>query len=134
MDVLEVPPEHGSAPSTPKSVDEVHDLLDSLVLSVFNTVRGHGEVSGDGSNLQTVQQANSEVIRETLESTLTAIDNLVGINSTQVQQEQILSAQSEQIATLKAHILQLEEQMRARKSEIDGQLNTVLSNSALGLG
>lgn len=134
MDVLEVPPEHGSAPIIPKSVDEVHDLLDSLVLSVFNTVRGHGEVSGDGSNLQAVQQANSEVIRETLESTLTAIDNLVGINSTQVQQEQILSAQSEQIASLKAHILQLEEQMRARKSEIDGQLNTVLSNSALGLG
>jgi len=128
MDVVEDKPATKAT-----SVDEVHDLLDTLMLSAFNTVRGHAEVSGDGTNLQTVQRANSAAIHEKLVATLTAIENLVGMQSTQVQQEQILSEQSRQISALKERILQLEEQMRARKKEIDVQLNAALNNAALQL-
>jgi len=125
--------EDGLAEQAATSVDDVHDLLDTLMLSVFNTVRGHGEVSGDGSNITAVQQANAAVIHESLIKTLAAVDHLAGMQSTQVQQEQILREQSQQISTLKQRILQLEEQMRTRRRDIDAQLNGALSNAALRL-
>ncbi len=124
----------GSSAAARVSVDQLHDHLDSLVLAIFNTIRGHTEIKPDGSNIGELQSSNSLIIQEKYKATLNAIDNLIGIDTSQTEQEQILEEQSQKLAALKQHILNLEVKIHQRRRDIDAELNVALSNQALGIG
>lgn len=126
-----------SSSSTCVSVDDVHDRLDSLMLSVFDAVLGHTAVSitPDGNtNIDTLRAEKVQKIRSEYSIAVDGIENLVGIDRTEDEQQQILAQQSQDISALKEKIMLFEAQMLQKKREIDVALNSALSDQVLGLG
>jgi hypothetical protein len=121
-----------SAEST-SSVDDVHNRLDSLMLSVFETVLAHTAIVPDGSNIETLRAEKVLKIRDNYTSVLAAIETLSGIDCKEEDQKRTLDAQSLEIAALKEKIVSFESQLLQRRRDIDVALNSVLSDQVLGL-
>lgn len=118
------------------SVDDVHANVDALMLSIFEAVRGH-EAATDATAGVEAQQAVAAVkcqdIVDKYNSTLAAIDDLVGIDSTKEQQEEEIRALSAQCRLARERIMQHEDQLAAKRNAIDGQLKALLNDDVLGL-
>ena len=115
------------------SVDDVHNRLDSLLLSVFETVLAHTAVAPDGSNIESLRAEKVLKIRDNYASALTALENLSGIDCREEDQKLTLDAQSIEIAASKEKILHFESQLLQRRRDIDVALNAALSDQVLGL-
>jgi hypothetical protein len=115
------------------SVDDVHNRLDSLLLSVFEAVLAHTAVVPDGSNIETLRAEKVLKIRDNYTSAMAAIETLSGIDCKEDDQKLTLDAQSIEISVLKEKIIHIESQLLQRRRDIDVALNSVLSDQILGL-
>jgi len=123
------------------TVDAVHDELDGLVLSVFEAIRGHevavqqaAQAEGSGEEqLAIVRKGKALEVNRKHQSAKAAVESLLGIDTTQEQQEVELLQQSERIAQLRERILLSEGKLLQKKKSIDAALSSELSDDVLGL-
>ena len=126
------------------TVDAVHDQLDALVLSVFEAIRGHEvavknaekEEAVAGQIKPALQRAHRDVAKEVrvqYNATMARIDELVGVERTKAQQEELLERQDQEIVQLRDRVVQAEKNLLSKRNAIDKQLQTLLSDDVLGL-
>lgn len=111
-------------------VDEVHDRIDSFVLSIFEAIRAH-ELLED-PNAAALTGEKLKAVASTYKEANHAIDNMTGIKHSKADQEQRLMEQSEEILSLRKDILEKEEELISKKKKFDAVLVGALSDEALG--
>jgi hypothetical protein len=104
------------------TVDELHDQIDGLVLSVFESMR-----AASGASPQVDQ--DSAVIMGKYAAACQTIENLVGINSTEADQLATLRDLSDRYAASKSRALSIQEKLLALKAEVDEQLEKELNTT-----
>ena len=123
------------------TVDAVHDTLDSLVLSVFEAIRGHEaavlqaglEEEGGEQALQAVRKEKAEEVHRKYVAAVQSVQSLAGLDTTPGQQEEELQQQSQRIQQLRERILTSEGKLLQKKNSIDAALSAELSDQVLGL-
>jgi hypothetical protein len=126
---------------TAGTVDAVHDTLDSLVLSVFEAIRGHEvavlqaglEEEGGEQALQAVRKEKAEEVHRKYVAAVQSVQSLAGLDTTPSQQEEQLQQQSQRIQQLRERILTSEGKLLQKKNSIDAALSAELSDQVLGL-
>eukprot|EP00428_Durinskia_dybowskii_P071351 CAMPEP_0170407522 /NCGR_PEP_ID=MMETSP0117_2-20130122/28292_1 /TAXON_ID=400756 /ORGANISM="Durinskia baltica, Strain CSIRO CS-38" /LENGTH=111 /DNA_ID=CAMNT_0010664775 /DNA_START=76 /DNA_END=411 /DNA_ORIENTATION=+ len=103
-----------------KSVDDIHDLIDSLELSVFEAMR---KVANEGANVND----SADIVKEIYSSVCSAVDNLSGINRTHAEQLAILQELSKKYEATRNSVLELEGKLLETKHEVDKRLESSCS-------
>ena len=98
-------------------MDSIHDQIDGLVLAVFEAMR----------NVSSSSAFNGEQIEALYMSTNAQIDNLIGINRSESEQQLILDTISDEYAVTKASILAVEGELLSLQTKLDSRLHEVLS-------
>jgi len=98
-----------------KTVDEMHDQIDALVLSVFESMRNE-------SGPTPVVDADSKLIAQRYGDVCASVDRLIGIDRSEAVQMNKLTELSTEYEASKTRILHLESQLNDIKSQIDAKL------------
>jgi hypothetical protein len=114
-----------STASPPTKIKDIHDCIDKMMLAVFEGARGHSAPSSSGERAQQM--------RESYEQSLEVIDRLLGVGRTKAEQEAQLAANETQLKLLRGEVLDLESKLRAVTDSIDVELESILSDEAIGL-
>lgn len=96
-------------------MDELHDQIDALVLSVFESMRNE---SGPTPGVE----ADSKLIAERYGSVCDSVDHLIGIDRSEAAQMNKLAELSTEYEASKMRILHHESQLNAIKNQIDAKL------------
>lgn len=122
--------------NTYTSVEDVTLKLDALCLSLFEAVRGHQAAPPPGraeTSLKDFIAGKAQDILKAHEETAAAIDNLAGIDTTQEEQEMIISQLMADVAAKKKNIIDLEKRVLAFSEKIDAELEELLTDDTCGL-
>ena len=102
-----------------KSVDQLHDQIDAMVLSIFESMRNE---SGATPSVQ----ADSKLISTRYKEACNMVDNLIGINVTETEQMTELAELTDSFEASKARTFILQAQLCELKREIDEKLQVAL--------
>lgn len=98
-----------------KTVDNLHDQIDNLVLGVFESMRNE---SGAAPSVE----ADAKLIAVRYGEACQSIDNLIGINTTESEQLKKLSELSLQYEASKQRTMELQTSLLSLKANIDTRL------------
>ena len=99
----------------PKTVDELHDQIDAMVLSVFESMRNE-------SGPTPAVEADSKLVATRYGEVCSSVDRLIGIGQSEAEQLNKLANLSSEYEASKSRILQLEAQLNTIKNQIDAKL------------
>ncbi len=127
---------------TASSTDDVQDALDRLVLNIFEAVRSHPEavqaisdtaipLSEEERQQRILMVANekSNMIIEAYKHALNTVDRLEGINRSREEQEKILQDLSNQYASHRENVLNLEQTLLQLSKDVDEKLEEELQKA-----
>jgi hypothetical protein len=127
---------------TAASTDDVQDALDRLVLNIFEDVRSHPEavqaisdiaipLSEEERQQKILMVANekSNMIIEAYKHALNTVDRLEGINRSREEQEKILQDLSNQYASHRENVLNLEQTLIQLSKNVDEKLEEELQKA-----
>lgn len=119
-------------------VETFQENVEKLILSIFNASRAHEEIASMPSpqheNLsEKVASEKAADIARTYEETISNIDELIGINRTQGEQEEEMRQLSALYGTSRTRVLQLELQLKEISKNIDQHLVHMLEKEDIGL-
>ena len=97
------------------TVDDLHDRIDSLVLTIFESMRE--ATQNDSNNIP-----SASLIQEKLKETIESIDNLVGIDNTEEKQMEKIKELSAEYEQTKQSVIKLEKQLIHVKNVVDNAL------------
>lgn len=102
------------------TVDDVHDLIDKLVLSIFETMRTSPDNYYDSDAIA----ANVGTIYK---QTVAAIDNLTGINHKEEEQLATIKSLSEAYDESRKQVLLLESELIRLQNSVDIKLQEAMA-------
>lgn len=105
------------------TVDEVHDRVDALVLSIFEAMRS-------ASGLTPSAESSASNIPDKFLSINDAIENLVGINRTNVQRVELLRDLSAKYEAVKGRTIQVEAELLAMQDSVNARIEHELCDLA----
>ena len=100
------------------SVDDIHELADKLMLTVFEAMRGTNE-SCDTSEI-------ADKIMNIYSTTTTSIDTLIGISRSQIEQESELLDLSNRLNEAKNNVKKCKSQLSEQLEKVDHGLIEVI--------
>lgn len=106
------------------SIEEVQEVLDSLLLEFFESARGHEKLT-DNASCHQLATEKSEKLIEIYNKLQTTIINLKGIDKTKEEQLAEIESLTLQHTTLKASVLSCEQQLRDKVKQIDSEIEAV---------
>jgi hypothetical protein len=107
------------------TIDEIHDSVDALVLSVFEAMRlSAASISGSGSEPNIAVAA----IHEKLLGTCSKIDKLVGIDRSSEERTAVLHQLSTDYQTARDRTLCLEKQLLDIQASVDARIARIVDN------
>lgn len=115
------------------SLDDVQDGFDSLVLALFNSIRGYTPSSPEPST-GTASSSNPEIIQNLTneyQKTMRCIENLKGNRRAAEEQEQEIESLQVDIATMKKSLFHLENNLNELNERCDQELREILTDELL---
>lgn len=103
------------------TVDDVHEHVDGLVLSVFEAMRTACQNDAD------LETGRTSILQQYV-AAQSVIDNLKGISRSSTERITALNDASLKYKAAKKRIIDLEEMLRKNKEDIDGRLQTELKS------
>eukprot|EP01033_Poteriospumella_lacustris_P006993 gene6993-5039_t len=107
-------------------IDDVHNLVDKLVLNVFEAMRSN-------TNVQEESKAQEDAIIDCHKELLQSIESIPGIDMTDDELEQRLQKALRDCSEEKRSILELNMQLTELRKKVDQKLDEALSDEMLGL-
>lgn len=105
----------------PTSVDDVHDGVDALVLSVFESMRA--AATADPTN-----PVDTGVIQQKLTSVCNSIDCLVGINRTDAARKEALQQITSDYQNARERTIELERRLREIQGSVNRRIDEIVDN------
>eukprot|EP01039_Chlorochromonas_danica_P002150 gene2150-2345_t len=106
--------------STGKTIDDLQNKIDSLILSLFEAMRSPPEQT----NVNQQTQAFVEKYYETVET----IDNLVGIDRDRSGLQEEVEEVSGRFASCQARVMELQSALLATSQAVEEELNQVINS------
>ena len=103
-------------------IDDVQDQIDTIVLSVFQTMLAQSSVTTDDSTNADQQSTN---IVQAFQRCSTAINQLSGIDRSKEEQEDFLKQTNEEIIKTQSNVMKLEKELLALQETADKKLDQV---------
>lgn len=101
-----------------QSIDDVHNLVDKLVLNVFEAMRSN-------TNVQEESKAQEDSIVNCHKELLQSIESIPGINMTDEELEQQLQKAMDDCSEEKRSILELNMRLKDLQKKVDQKLEEV---------
>ena len=108
------------------SLDDVQDGFDSLVLALFNSIRGYTPSSPASSNPEIIHNLTNEY-----QKTMRLIENLKGNHRVAEEQEQEIESLQVNIANMKKNLFHLENNLNELNERCDQELQEILTDELL---
>ena len=104
--------------SSEKSVEDVQDSFDLLILSIFESVRSHADPSNESNQKIKEIKENYEIVKQN-------INHLKGSNVSTIDQTNKFKELNERYTSVRSDILSLELQLHNRLKNLDSELSLV---------
>ena len=104
------------------TIERVQDKVDRLLLETFEVVRGHSDPS------ETPAQKAAKLVAA-YDDAITSVDDLLGVDRTQEEQEAYLATASAEYEQLRKEVLALDTILRTVAGKVDNELEQVGSLS-----
>lgn len=103
------------------SVDDVHDGVDALVLSVFEAMRA-------AATPDLKAAVDTAEIERKLSSVCNTIDRLVGIDRTNAARKEVLQQTTADYQAARERTLELEERLRAMQASVSKRIGEIVDS------